>query len=743
MGIRVSNEQSKVVQKHMSFQSMPVCRPYYKVIGTALLLPILIAVLTSCAFAGGTTAKQAAALVTNWLNLDSSPLGASLGHTVASTHSYTDAEEKLAYFIVNLKPSGFVIVSADDLVEPIVGFAEDGTYDPSPLNPLGALVSNDLPKRVAAARSVVTQGAPTTTGAANEAQAKWLSLLIPAPAEQGIVQGVSSLSDPRVDPFVMSHWGQGNVCGSACYNYYTPPNAAGDINNYPAGCVALAAAQLMRFHQWPTTPVGNAFFDIQICGMTESRALRGGDGGGGAYAWSEMVLNPGCSMTETQRRAIGALCHDAGVAARMNYCDTGSGTLMLYESTALRSTFHYSNVKYADSYWNISTDKLYTMINPNLHARYPVLLGILREDGGHAVVCDGYGYNASTVYHHLNMGWEGTDDAWYNLPNIDAPTHTYSAVSGCLYNVYTSGTGEIIGGRVTNAAGNPISEATVKAGTYTATTDLRGFYAVVKVPSNTGFPMSVSAPGYLFVPRTVTTSSSQDWGSRTGNLRDIDFAGQAASNLATAKTAADGIVVGCQGLTIMAVFGDYFYAEKEDRSSGILVHKTGHGLLVGGGADIIGALSTDSLGERFIEASSVVPATGHTIRPPLVMNKQLGGGDWHFVQGGTGGQRGVKDGFGLNNIGLLVKTAGAVKYIDPSGAFAYVDDGGALNDGNALGPMGAAVSGARVILPATVTVPQPPAMITVTGISSMWTVGTSSVRCLKARSQSDIAPAGP
>jgi len=46
--------------------------------------------------------------------------------------------------VVYLDPEGFVIVAADDLIEPIIGFAPRGQFDPSTKNPLGALVSNDL-----------------------------------------------------------------------------------------------------------------------------------------------------------------------------------------------------------------------------------------------------------------------------------------------------------------------------------------------------------------------------------------------------------------------------------------------------------------------------------------------------------------------------------------------------------------------------------------------------------------------
>lgn len=57
------------------------------------------------------------------------------------------------YYVVYLQPSGFVIVSTDDLVEPIIAFAGTGTYDPAPGNPLGALVTKDLKGRIDAVRS--------------------------------------------------------------------------------------------------------------------------------------------------------------------------------------------------------------------------------------------------------------------------------------------------------------------------------------------------------------------------------------------------------------------------------------------------------------------------------------------------------------------------------------------------------------------------------------------------------------
>jgi len=74
-----------------------------------------------------------------------------LGQTVKNVVEYKDSAGAVIYYIVYLDPNGFVIVSADDLVEPIVGFVTGVQYDPSEATPLGALVSRDLANRNAEA----------------------------------------------------------------------------------------------------------------------------------------------------------------------------------------------------------------------------------------------------------------------------------------------------------------------------------------------------------------------------------------------------------------------------------------------------------------------------------------------------------------------------------------------------------------------------------------------------------------
>lgn len=447
-----------------------------------------------------------------------------MGKTAMSVSRYDGADGQAAYYIVYTNPKGFVIVPADDEVEPIIGFSPDGTYDPSPKNPLGALVSQDVPGRVAFVRQEATGKKQEALAAGASAKGRWDMLLQAATQKSAVETGTASISDVRVAPLVQSTWDQSTAGGVNTYNIYTP-------NNYVCGCVATAMAQLMRFHQHPTTGVGTTSFSISICGSATTRALRGGNGVGGAYSWSDMVLSPGASTTTAQRQAIGALTADAGVAVNMDYCSGASGTDTLYAANAFKNTFGYSNaIRGRDSSWgNIPAANRNAMVNPNLDAGYPVLFGITGA-GGHAIVGDGYGYDSSTMYHHLNMGWSGSNNLWYNLPTIDTTYYNFNSVYKCVYNVYKTGGGEIISGRVTDASGAPIAGATVIAtrsggGTYTDTTDAKGIYALSKVPSASTYTINVTKSGYTFTSKQATTGTSTNDTITTGNVWAVDFTG--------------------------------------------------------------------------------------------------------------------------------------------------------------------------------------------------------------------------
>ncbi|MGA2323294.1 MAG: C10 family peptidase [Sedimentisphaerales bacterium] len=491
---------------------------------------VLLTLISGTVWAKPVNHQEAENAVKGWLKTDSKPLDAVLGQQIGWTDVYNGPDGNPLYYVVYLAPSGFVIMPADNLVEPTICFvAGDASFDPSPENPLGAMVSRDLPSRVDIARKIqarmdsgvkknLTDEEAVREGEAIKAKGKWDKLQ--KHADPGILTGLPAVSDIRVAPLTQSRWSQSSVCGLNCYNYYTP-------NNYVCGCVATAMAQYMRYQQWPTAGIGVHTFTIYVDNKSQSANTRGGDGSGGPYNWGQMMLVPDCSIANAQLQAIGALCYDAGVAAHMQYAGGGSGAYMHDAKAALVNAFQYSNaIMGGNEYSNIGSG-LNGMVNPNLDASDPVLLGVYGSGVGHAIVADGYGYSSGTLYHHINMGWNGYDDAWYNLPNIDS-SPAFNIVDSCIYNIFTSGHGEIISGRVTDDSGQPLGGATVNAqgpgGPYTATTNANGIYSFAYVGSASTYTVSVTASGYSFTGQNVTTGTSSDGQVTSGNRWGIDFA---------------------------------------------------------------------------------------------------------------------------------------------------------------------------------------------------------------------------
>ena len=149
------------------------------------------------------TADDARQLIVVWLKRDSRPLGATLGQRVKEVQTFKDDKGEPLYHVVYLDPSGFVIVPADDLVEPIIAFANQGRFDPSLNSPLGAFINGDVPARISNARALRT-GAPT--GRFLKAKNKWNNL---QPVSYGDTNAapnspLSNVSDMRIAPFVQA-----------------------------------------------------------------------------------------------------------------------------------------------------------------------------------------------------------------------------------------------------------------------------------------------------------------------------------------------------------------------------------------------------------------------------------------------------------------------------------------------------------------------------------------------------------
>lgn len=411
------------------------------------------------------------------------------GRTVAGVDEVTDPDTGAELRVVRFAGGGYVVLSADDLVDPVIAFSETGTgLDIDDDNPFWSLLRSDIAAREAAAGVERGKSAAPKKGAGTilklsgrtATQRKWAELLSDGTSGSGgqgthvlkAAAGLSSLSDIRVDSFVQSRWAQsthsGTSAGFECYNYYT-------TNHYVCGCVSTAGSQLMRYWCYPTAdePVETNSYLCTVNGTNICFPYMMG----GTYDWDNMPLDPKwvADITEEERQAIGKLTYDVGVAVRMDWGKNSSGANVPSLVAVFTHNFHYASA-HAVEYGSYSLNSLKKALIPNFDARCPCVLSIKKGSSGHAVLADGYGYSDGAFFIHVNMGWAGSGDAWYNPPKIE----DYTAIKGFVYNVFPKKTGSIASGRVLDQAGNPVAGANVSLSDgQTTVSDENGIYAFI------------------------------------------------------------------------------------------------------------------------------------------------------------------------------------------------------------------------------------------------------------------------
>jgi hypothetical protein len=500
-------------------------------------LAVALATNAPAALVSRDTALRAA---TGWLARNPAPMGIAPGRVASVTTGASPAGAPL-FYVLHLAPAGYVVIAADDEVEPVLAFSSDSDFAGGAGTPLFDLLQRDAQARIAAVRQRRQPAALPGSSHVSRNRARWNQLLADDAADatgEARALSLTDVSDVCVAPMVQSHWDQISAPLAPIppatrptelyvYNYYLPPYIPGTPYNYPAGCSPVAWAQIMRFHRWPKT-IGYSSHIIGVDGYSFWDTMLGGDGYGGAYDWDNMPLVPDRTTTPAQIQAIGALMHDAGVGTGADY--TYYGTYSTTTADEIKNVFHYAEAK--ECLPSADLTELMKAVRTSLDAGLPANLDIFTDDGvGHSLVIDGYGYNAGTRYHHLNMGWSGHEDGWYNFPPIDVvlgdgSPEFFTVISGLKYNIDPSVAGELITGRITDANGAPVGGATVTIGdspAQTATSNSRGIYAFKGLAPNTAYTLSAAADGYLLETSRITVTTGSPTETYTTPNRIADF----------------------------------------------------------------------------------------------------------------------------------------------------------------------------------------------------------------------------
>lgn len=245
----------------------------------------------------------------------------------------------------------------------------------------------------------------------------------------------------------------------------------------------------------------------------------------------------------------------------------------------------------------------------------------------------------------------------------------------------------------------------------------------------------------------VATSSSASWigtglattGCLYYSVSAVDVAGNESMQcpmvlcipwdppIAQSKGLSDGSPLMLSQRIVTALVPGGFYVEEPDRSSGLRVASSAV-VSVNDIVTVRGTIATTGNFERCLWADTVSTNGSSCLQPLGMTNKSLGGGPLNYDPLTGAGQRGVENGEGLNNIGLLIKTTGRVTGVGDD--FFYIDDGTHAVDYTIF-------VGTRVICSGMA---RPPlgSYVAVTGISSITANRDKCYRCVQPRSASEI-----
>lgn len=292
--------------------------------------------------------------------------------TLAYTQNYDNID---ALYVLSRASGGYVVIAADDVCTPVLGYADNGVFDPANIPPAMKGWLEDYARQIAWA-------------ARNNAR------VVAAPA------------NPMLDdiaPITRTKWNQ-----DAPYNDLCP-----DVNGQMTytGCVATAIAQVLKVYEYPATGQGSVSYNWN------NRTLSL-DFSEITFDWDNMLdTYRGVNATDEQKHAVAELMYACGIASYMNYGTGGSGANSINTAVGMVNNFNYDlGIRYLlRDYYPLP--QWCTMIHNELAQGKPVYYSGANSQVGHAFVLDGY--RKSDGLFHVNWGWGGMSDGYFAITTLD------------------------------------------------------------------------------------------------------------------------------------------------------------------------------------------------------------------------------------------------------------------------------------------------------------------------------------
>jgi len=356
------------------------------------------------AFAKKVTIEEASLVAKNYYYQESG---------ISEKADYSKINMQLSYIGINLLDTvfyafsdydnnGFILISADDRVKPILAFSNESIFDENNIPPSCELMLNSYSEQIIYAKSV-------NYIATEETSNDWMKL------------SSDNQSDIRVTetpsiPLLLTNWNQ-----TEPYNDNCPVDANGPGGHALVGCVAISIGQIMKYYNYPEQGSGTNSYYASGYG-TQSVNF-----GNSHYEFTNMPF----SANEANEDLSTFLYH-CGVGAEMNYGVNGSGASTTTALYAMQHNFNYSSSWHYKSRSSYSDTQWKNIIKNEIDNLRPMIYVGYDGQSGHAWNCDGYQNDLV----HMNWGWGGSYNGFFNIDNLVVGGSNFSSWHKLAYNLY-------------------------------------------------------------------------------------------------------------------------------------------------------------------------------------------------------------------------------------------------------------------------------------------------------------------
>lgn len=423
------------------------------------------------------------------------------GQPVIDDIRVTEYNNIVTMYTFIFKPTGFVIVAADDASLPILGYSDESTIPRE--------ISNPATKEWLDGYSQEIYNIVTNALSNQETLKTWNALLsgdFPPPTRD-------------VSPLLTTTWDQG-----CYYNTLCPADGGGSCGHTYTGCVATAMAQVMKYHNYPPQGVGSHTYIDPIYGSQTANF------GNTTYDWASMPNNVGSPNTP-----VATIMYHSGVSVNMHYSTSGSGAYSEDVPYALMNYFNYhpgAVIQYKNAYPNVEDFK--NLIRADLDQQLPVYYSGSNPSVGHAFVCDGY--HMSDGKFHFNWGWSGSSNGWFSIGALNPGGYTFNDNNAAVLHIKPYNPNLIV--RITHPVNNAVIgvgyPVQIVASTVRGTFNLmKLFIDNVEIATTTNdtilYTWNTSAPDMGSHEVKVYSYSTTDTVYNTINLNVAEWISQASS----------------------------------------------------------------------------------------------------------------------------------------------------------------------------------------------------------------------